>query len=513
MGERGMTRKGFLKLMAFLAGAGTLTLFGLQKLANSLSADQGRPEAGKPFALKKKRNLRGPLPNVIIINCDDLGYGDLGCYGNRVIRTPHIDRLAGEGVRFTDFYSSCSVCTPSRFGLLTGRYAARSGLIFVLPAENESLGRSIIRTLGRWFGQIGAVDVQEDCSVKGMPGDEITIAEALKAAGYRTGMVGKWHLGDFSKEPAYNPHRHGFDEFFGLPHSNDIFPCALYRNEQELEANIGFNQARLTGMYTREAISFIEKNRERPFFFYLAHTFPHQPLYASEKFKDKSRVGIFGDTVEEIDASTGEIVNCLEKNGIARNTIIFFTSDNGPWYNGSPGGFRGRKGQSYEGGYRVPMIVRWPGRIPAGSVCPEPAMNIDLFPTLLGLAGLEVPSDRIIDGKDILGLLTGKEKRSPHDVLYFYHYEELEGIRVSQWKYFREIHHYVWPQPVDKKTTFLGKISNIYFGERNGLFNLAIDKEECYNMVSRRPDIAEKMEKVMSRWEREMARNPRGWLK
>jgi Arylsulfatase A and related enzymes len=234
----------------------------------------------------------------------------------------------------------------------------------------------------------------------------------LKSNGYRTGLVGKWHLGDFSKKPAYNPIRHGFDEFFGVPHANNMFPLALYRNDTQLEADIGLNQARLTGLYTKEAIRFINRSSGSPFFLYLAHTFPHQPLFASEKFKDKSTAGIYGDAVEEIDWSLGEIITSLREKGLEKNTIIFFTSDNGPWFNGSPGGFRGRKGQSYEGGFRVPLIVKWPGRILAGALCSEPAMNTDLFPALLPLAGLGLPQDRIIDGKDIGGLLVGKKKKN-----------------------------------------------------------------------------------------------------
>ena len=456
----------------------------------------------------------GKRPNIITILCDDLGWGDLGCYGNRAIRTPNIDNLAREGVRFTDFYSSCSVCTPSRYGLLTGRYAARSGLIFVMPASNESIMQFTIRRLGRWFGSVGAVDVQEDCWVEGLPKDEITLAAALKVAGYRTGMVGKWHLGDFSKKPEYNPRRYGFDSFFGVPHSNDMPPCALYRNEQMLEPDIRHDQTRLTGMYTREAVNFIDQSKGGPFFLYLAHTFPHQPLYASARFKDKSMVGIYGDVVEELDWSVGAILNCLERNGLADNTIILFTSDNGPWYNGSPGNFRGRKGQSYEGGYRVPLIVKWPGRARPGTVCSAPAMNLDIFPTMTAAAGLALPSDRIIDGKNIAGLISGKDAQSPHDALYFYHYEELEGMREGNWKYFRSINHYNWPQPVDKKSTFMGSVAaKGHFGGWPNLYRLDVDEGECYDQAARYPEVSRRMETAMVNWEQQLAANPRGWIR
>jgi arylsulfatase A len=522
MSDRRMTRRTFIKISTVTAAAAA----GAGLLACGKRA--GDPEYGAVFdagvysggrrinpesVIGKMPGFAGKRPNIITVLCDDLGWGDLGCYGNRAIRTPNVDGLARQGVRFTDFYSSCSVCTPSRYGLLTGRYPVRSGLIFVLPASNESFMRFMIRRLGRWFGSLGAVDVQEDCWSDGLPDDEITLAGALRVAGYRTGMVGKWHLGDFSANPRFNPRRHGFDSFFGVPHSNDMWPCALYRDENMLEPDIKLNQARLTGMYTKEAVDFIEKSKGGPFFLYLAHTFPHQPLYASEKFKDKSKVGIFGDAVEELDWSLGEIMKCLERNGIEDNTIVIFTSDNGPWYNGSPGSFRGRKGQSYEGGYRVPFIVKWPGRTRAGMVCSEPAMNIDLFPTLTAAAGLALPSDRIIDGANIGGLITGREAKSPHDALYFYHYEELEGMRRDNWKYFRSINHYTWPQPVDKKSTFMGKIAKGNFGDWPNLFRLDVDEGECYNQAARYPDVCRGMETAMEKWERQVAANPRGWVK
>ncbi len=516
MDKKGIERRTILKVVV-LIGVVLLCYPAVTSLNRILGKMSGTPsiagETPKAAMIPKIKNFTGKQPNIVLINCDDLGYGDLGCYGNKLIRTPHIDKLAGEGIRFTDFYASCSVCTPSRYSLLTGRYPVRSGLIFVLPAQGESFYRLAIRTTGRWFGKLGAVDVQDDSYVSGLPDEEITLAKALRTAGYRTGMVGKWHLGDFSKEPKYNPRRHGFDEFFGVPHSNDMFPCALYRNEKELEANISLNQARLTGLYTKEALDFIRKSSGAPFFLYLAHTFPHQPLFASEKFKDKSKAGIFGDAVEEIDWSLGEIMQCLREKGLENNTIVFFTSDNGPWFDGSPGGLRGRKGQSYEGGFRIPLIVKWPGHIPPGTVCAEPSMNIDIFPTLLPLAGLGLPPDRIIDGKNIAGLLTAKEKKSPHDVLYFYHYEELEGVRSGHWKYFRNINHYIWPQPVDKKTNLLGRTAKGNFGDWPNLYNIEYDKGENYNLASRYPEVVKQLDELMSAWETGIKGNPGGWIK
>jgi uncharacterized sulfatase len=462
--------------------------------------------------ISKLGGYAGPQPNIIVILCDDLGYGDLGCYGNRAIRTPAIDRLAAEGVRFTDFYSSATICSPSRYGLLTGRYPVRGGINEALSPGDMPFAISLLNWLARMTGKLGVVDIQEGNWVDGIPDDEITLASALKVAGYSTGMVGKWHLGDFSSKPQYNPRKFGFDEFFGVPHSNDMRPFPLYRNEQELEPDIKLDQARLTGLYTKEATDFIEKSKQEPFFLYIAHTFPHEPLFASNKFKDKSRVGKYGDVVEELDGSVSEIAQCLKKNGLAENTIIVFTSDNGPWYEGSTGGLRGRKGQSYDGGYRVPFIVRWPGHIPAGSVCSAPAMNLDLFPTLAAAAGITLPTDRAIDGKDIRGLLSGQASASPHDVLYLYHFEELEGVRSGSWKYFRNINGYIWPQPVDKPTNFMGEIGKGPFRNWPNLYNLEVDREESYNLAERYPEVCKEMLARMVAWEQEVAKNPRGWL-
>lgn len=463
----------------------------------------------KPLAVT---NPSAPKPNIIIIYCDDLGYGDLGCYGNKAIRTPNIDALAREGMMFTDYYACNAVCAPSRAGLLTGRHPFRTGIIGNPYPADSPLLRRIERKIAYIFTPMGAVDLHENYVAEGLSGKEITIAEALKIAGYRTAMVGKWHLGDYSRQPEFNPTRHGFDQYLGVPHSNDMQPCPLFRNETQLEADIGTNQARLTGIYTKEAVAFIEKSKDSPFFLYFAHTFPHQPLYASENFAGKSKAGKFGDAVEEIDWSLGEIINTLRKQKIEQNTIIMFTSDNGPWYEGSPGSLRGRKGQSYEGGFRVPFIAKWPGHIPPGTVSSEPAINLDLFPTLLSLTGIGHPTDRIIDGKDINGLLSGRNPRSPHDAVYFYHYDQLEGVRSGKWKYFRKLNRYVWPIPLDAETLpdAMGKKQ---LGSRAPLlYDLSVDPGENYNAINTYPDIAEKMNKLLVEWEKQAKKNPRGFL-
>jgi arylsulfatase A len=453
-----------------------------------------------------------PKPNIIVIYCDDLGYGDLGCYGNRVIRTPHIDAMAGEGMRFTEYYACSAVCAPSRAGLLTGRYPFRTGIIGNVYPEKEPAARILARKFGSALKGLGVLDIREDYTARGISRHEITLAEGLKKAGYRTGMVGKWHLGDYSKQPEFNPLRHGFDCYFGVPHSNDMVPCPLFRNEEMLEADIGTNQARLTGMYTKEALNFIDESGGAPFFLYLAHTFPHQPLYASERFEKQSMAGLYGDVVEEIDWSVGEIEKHLREKGLADNTLIVFTSDNGPWYEGSPGSFRGRKGQSYEGGFRAPFIVKWPGRIPANRTSTIPIMNLDLYPTFFHLAGVSLPGDRIIDGKNIFDIFSGRQQNPPHEAIYFYHYDLLEGIRMGQWKYFDKINRYVWPIAMDA-----APVPEALGGRQMGsrwplLYDLKNDPGESYNVINTYPDIAAELKAAMETWERSAAGNPRGFM-
>jgi len=469
-----------------------------------------------PGAEKLKVSIvdpNAPRPNIIFIMCDDLGYGDIGCYGNRVIRTPNIDGLARAGSRFTEYYACNAVCAPSRAGLLTGRYPFRTGVIGNPYPKDEPRTRVVARRIGSILKGFGVLDLREDYVARGLSAHELTIAEALKAAGYRTGMIGKWHLGDYSRQPEFNPRRHGFDEYFGVPHSNDMIPCPLYRNERELEADIGENQARLTGLYTREALRFIDESGKGPFFLYLAHTFPHQPLYASERFLKKSRAGLFGDAVEEIDSSVGEILALLRRKGIEGNTLVFFTSDNGPWYEGSAGNLRGRKGQSYEGGFRAPFIARWPGRIPACRVDDTPLINLDIFPTLLHLAGVGIPDDRIVDGKNIAGLLTGRDTRQPHEAIYFYHYDLLEGVRAGRWKYFEKTNRYVWPIALDT-APIADAMGRKQMGNRWPLlYDLQSDPGESYNVINTHPDIARRLRAMLLAWDREARLNPRGFLK
>lgn len=364
-------------------------------------------------------------PNIVLIFCDDLGYGDLGCYGSKVNRTTRLDRMAREGIRFTDFYVASSVCSPSRAALMTGCYPKRIGL-----------------------------DSGHDFCVL-LPGDpiglhpeEVTIADILKSAGYATKMIGKWHLGD---QASFLPTRHGFDSYFGLPYSNDMLPdhpkndrfhfppLPLMRGKAVVE--IDPNQASLTDRYTAEAVEFMRNSAEsdNPFFLYFAHMYVHLPIYAPMKYLEASNNGSYGAAVEHIDQITGVFLDTLSELGIENNTLVIFTSDNGS--NGRNGGsnspLRGIKGSTWEGGMREPCIMRWPGVIPAGSTCREIATAMDLLPSLAHFADREVPNDRIIDGRDIRRLILGEaDARSPHEAFFYYGAgdHKLHAVRAGKWK-------------------------------------------------------------------------------
>jgi len=354
-------------------------------------------------------------PNFILIFVDDMGYGDLGCFGSEKNRTPHLDALAAEGMRLTDFYVASSVCTPSRAALMTGNYPQRVGL------HLDERDLCVLFPGGR----------------KGLHADELTLAESLKEVGYATACVGKWHLGD---QLEFLPTRHGFDEYYGIPYSNDMVartgpgrpPLPLMRDEVVIEAPA--DQDLLTKRYTEESVRFIREHADEPFFLYLPHAMVHLPLHASDEFRGKSANGIYGDAVEEIDASTGALVAVLRELGIDDNTLILFTSDNGSngGNGGSNGPLRGRKGQTWEGGQRVPCIAWWPGKVPAGTDCNELTAAFDLFPTFAGLAGSRSPE---MDGRDIGDLLRGEAgASSPHDVFYYYQMNQLQAVRSGRWK-------------------------------------------------------------------------------
>jgi arylsulfatase A-like enzyme len=345
-------------------------------------------------------------PNVVIILADDLGFGDLGCYGHPRFKTPNLDRMAGDGVRLTQFNTPMPFCAPTRAALLTGRYPFRCGL----TTNPEPDGRP-------------------EADGTALPSGEITLAQVLRGAGYATGMVGKWHLGH--KQPESLPTRRGFDEYLGIPYSNDMRPVRLLDGEHEVEYPVV--QATLTRRYTERALRFIERNQSRPFFLYLAHAMPHKPLACSGTFYKKSGAGLYGDAVAELDWSVGQVLTKLKDLGLDQRTLVIFTSDNGPWYGGSTGGLRGMKSTTWEGGFRVPCILRWPGRLPAGVVCRDLAVTMDLFATALAAAGVPPPKDRVIDGKDLLSLFAVKE-HTGQAVVFGLRGPWLATVRDSRWK-------------------------------------------------------------------------------
>lgn len=389
----------------------TIAMFSVQIVSAVNNSSTG------PKQVDEHEDTPPRTPNVIVIFCDDLGYGDLGCYGSQKHRTPNLDAAAASGMKFTSFYSAAPVCTPSRAALLTGCYPRRVNLDF-----------------GWDFLVLCPGDP------KGLNPDEFTIAELLRARGYATACIGKWHLGD---QLEFLPTRQGFDSYFGIPYSNDQgtrsgkdWPAMpLMRNDQVIEAPAV--QDSLTRRYTEAAIEFLQEYRDRPFFLYLPHTFPHDPLHASARFRGKSDNGIYGDAVEEIDWSTGEILKELEKLGLDRQTLVVFTSDNGAAHNygGSNLPLRGHKASTWEGGMRVPCIMRWPGTIPAGATRDELVTTMDLLPTFATLAGAKMPADRAMDGKDVGPLLRGEANtNSPHDCFYYYRARDLQAVRAGKWK-------------------------------------------------------------------------------
>ncbi len=423
------------------------------------------------------------LPNLVIILADDLGYGDLGCYGHPSIRTPNLDRMAAEGMRFTDFYVAGCVCTPSRAALMTGRLPIRSGM------SGDSKHH-----------------VQMRNSPGGLPPEEITIARALGSKGYATQAIGKWHLGHY---PQNLPTAHGFDNFYGLRWSNDMEPakgnpsnassrldqnpkwwnCTLMRNDQPIEQPTDLST--LTKRYTEEARRFIQQHRKQPFFLYFAHTYPHVPLFASKQFRNASARGLFGDVVEELDWSVGQVLNALRKHGLDKNTLVFFTSDNGPWLvkdlaGGSAGPLRDGKGSTWEGGMREPGIAWWPGKIKAGVVNSEIACSMDLFCTCLTLAKVPIPSDRIIDGVDMTPMLLGKGP-SQRDLMIYYNGDELYAIRKGPYKaHFITFTGYSKEEPQKHEPPLL--------------FHLPSDPGERFNVAAAHPDVIAEIQQELAKF-------------
>ena len=414
-------------------------------------------------------NAQSDRPNVVILFADDMGYGDLSSYGHPRIRTPHLDQLADEGVRFTSFVTG-SWCVPSRTQLMTGRYMPRVD-----------------------FGGSTGAD-----GTGGLPESELTLAEALKEAGYTTGMAGKWHLG--YKKDKYLPPNQGFDTWFGLPYSNDFRkpwvqteePLALYRGTEIVEHPI--NQNTLTTRYTDEAIQFIEERADggQPFFFYLAYNMPHLPIHTDERFRGQSKAGLYGDVIQTIDWSVGEVLEALEEQGVAENTVVFFASDNGPWLDlpdrmrqagnkpwhaGSPGLLRGHKGTTYEGGSRVPAMIRWPGHIESGVDTDELVGMPDIYRTLLEVAGARLP-DHPLDGHDLMPFLAGETEESPRET-YYYFRGGLQAMREGPWKL------------------------RVASGEPQ-LFNMVVDPGERFNRAEEKPEMVQRLRRQMEEFAAEV---------
>ena len=426
---------------------------------------------------------RTALPNIIIIFCDDLGYRDLGCYGSPKIKTPNADRLAAEGIRFTDFYSAYCVCSASRASLLTGSYQPRLSMPGVLRPHSDT----------------------------GLHPDEVTIADVLKTKGYVSAMIGKWHIGD---SPETLPTAQGFDSYFGLPYSNDmarregwgnavadldriwrekkweVYDNELYRGTKVIEAPV--NQITLTKRYTDEALKFVRAQKGHPFFLYLAHAMPHVPLFVPDEVYDADPARAYRLTIEHIDSETGRLLSLLDELEIAGNTLVIFTSDNGPWlqkkhYGGSALPLRAGKTTTYEGGMRVPCLMRWPRRIKPGGVCRAVASTIDLLPTMAGIVGAELPADRPIDGLDVAALLDDPSAVGPRETTGFCYYKnlKLEALRLGRWKL---------------------QLRN---PEKPELFDLGADISESRNLAGRHPDKVANLRRVMVAYDEELKANSR----
>lgn len=437
------------------------------------------------------------LPNIVLIYMDDMGYGDVAAYGGFEYTTPNIDKLAVQGMRFTNFYAAQPICTASRAAILTGCYPNRIGIFGALHPNSP----------------IGISD------------KEVTIAEMLKKRGYATAIFGKWHLGDAQK---FLPLQHGFDEYVGLPYSNDMWPVKFDGTPADstepekfsvpplplIEGNkvIGYirdlkEQATLTTLYTEKAVDFINRHKKKPLFLYLAHSMVHIPLAVSDKFKGKSKQGLFGDVMMEIDWSIGEVMKALKKNGLENNTVVIFTSDNGPWlrfgnHAGSTAGLREGKGTTWEGGQREPAIVRWPGVVPAGSICNKLSSNIDLLPTIAAITKAPLPENKI-DGVNILSLFKGEINANPRDHLFFYfNKNDLEAVREGQWKLvlphaYRSVENELpgengWPGKMHISKTELA------------LYDLRRDPGERYDVKEQNPEVIKRLQKLVEEARQDM---------
>lgn len=480
--------------------------------------------ADRPFQIEELVDLKPVTnkPNIVFILADDLGYGDVSYNQQTSINTKNLDKLASQSVVFSNFYAPSSICTPSRFGFLSGRYAIRQGLAYPFHHVNTSF---VMNVGNRLANTLGAVDMRgEHNIINGLMQSEIIIPEMLKLADYKTGVVGKWHLGTISQDNQFHPFNHGFDYFVGLEASNDDWPVAFYDNDEKILDDIGLNQAHYTQLFTDAAKTFISNNKDEPFFLYLAHKDPHQPFFPSINFKGKSKGGAYGDAVEEFDHSVGQVLDYLDSLNLSENTIVVVTSDNGPWFEGNACGLRGRKGQLFEGGYRVPFMIRYPSKIDSAYKTDVPAMGIDLFPTLMSQAGISLPKDRVIDGMNLFEILEDTSQTSParKRPLFFFHDYAFEAVRIGDWKYLETNYSYTWPVPLEhpnyetkgfvptytppEKDTTINRLDNW-----PKLYNLKDSQHESYNLHSRNEERAQEMQRVLIEFRTEFLNNPRGW--
>jgi len=429
-----------------------------------------------------------PAPNFIVVLADDLGYNDIGCYGSPLIKTPHIDQMAHEGVRFTSFYVGAPVCSPSRAALLTGCYPPRVGM-------GDELCNQIC------YGGVvekSYVKVVHSGSTLGLNPDEVIIPEVLKPAGYYSGIIGKWHLGD---APEFNPVRQGFDSFFGVPYSNDMKPFYFIEQTERLDAAPVMDE--LTSTYTAHALRFIEDHKDKPFFLYLAHNMPHTPLTPGKRFAGKSPRGLYGDAVEEIDWSIGEIIKKLKETGLDQRTLVIFLSDNGPWLvKGENGGsatpLRNGKTSSYEGGFRVPCVMWGPGIVKnGGRVCDEVVTAMDFLPTFAALAGVELNPTRKIDGKNVADVVTGKPgAASPWDHFFYYFGTELHAVRRGDWKL--RAQNILFNEDIYRRDEFTSAPIPA------ALYNLALDPGEQKSVLKQHGKIQAQLEGLLDRERREL---------
>ena len=428
-------------------------------------------------------------PNIVLVLMDDLGYGDLSCYGALDFRTPNIDQIALDGIRFTNYLTPQAVCSASRAALLTGCYANRVGMAGALGPRSET----------------------------GLAHTEVTIAEMMKQKNYATAIIGKWHLGD---NQAFLPLSQGFDEYLGIPYSNDMWPMdydgaaakpenykskhpilpLIKDNDKIAEIKTLEDQSTLTGIYTDAAISFIKRNKNKPFFLYLAHSMPHVPINASKKFRGTSKQGLFGDVIQEIDDGIGRIMETLKSNGLDKNTIVIFTSDNGPWLNygnhaGNPGGFREGKGTTYEGGHRVPFIVRWKGNIPSGQICNQLVSAIDIMPSIASICKLQLPENKI-DGVSLVSIFKGDMNATPRkNFLYYYRKNSLEAVRRDNWKLVFEHPSRSYLDQAPGKDGYPGNTpENVMMPY--ALYDLRRDPSEAYDVKDQNPLIVTELNKL-----------------